>query len=305
MLRAPQRLRSLLFVPGDRPDRVAKAIAATPDGVVVDLEDAVHPARLRQARKQAVAALRAEAGTSVLRMVRVHRADHAAFASDVHAVIGPWLDTVMLPKADTPEDVLRLDAAIADAEASSGIGRGTVGIVPLIESCRGLRRAFEIAGCCARVVAVAFSSGEEGDFMADLGGRWTPDGAALHYPRSRFVCDVRAAGELFTLDGVCMHLDDPGVLGDECALAATLGFDGKLAVHPAQLGEIHRVFTPSPAAVTEARDLLTAYAGGMNDGLGAIRHGGRMVDAANARIARRTLVKAGLDRGDGEGTPGG
>lgn len=303
MLTAPRRLRSLLFVPGDRPDRVAKAIAATPDGVVVDLEDAVHPGRLRQARERTVAALRAGGGTSVLRTVRVHRADHDAFASDVRAVVGPWLGAVMLPKADTPDDVLRLDAALTDAEGSSGIGRGTVGIVPLVESCRGLRRTFEIAGCCARVVAVAFSSGEEGDFMADLGGRWTPDGTALHYPRSRFLCDVRAAGELLALDGVCMHLDDPGVLRGECALATTLGFDGKLAVHPAQLGEIHRAFTPSPVAVTEARDLLTAYADAMSNGLAAIRHGGRMVDAANARIARRTLVKAGS--GDREGIPGG
>ncbi|MBO0829887.1 MAG: CoA ester lyase [Streptosporangiales bacterium] len=300
MSRAP-RLRSLLFVPGDRPDRIAKAITASPDGVVVDLEDAVHPSRLRTAREQAVTALRDAGGTSVLRMVRVHHAGHDAFAADVDAVVGAWLDAVMLSKVDVPGDVLRLDAALTSAETSSGLPHGTVGIVPLVESCRGLRFVHEIAGCSRRTLAVAFSSGEEGDFMADLGGRWTQDGAALHYPRSRFVCDVRAAGDLFALDGVCMHLDDPGVLSSECALAATLGFDGKLAIHPAQLTEIHRTFTPSRDAVTEARDLLAALADATRNGVGATRHGGRMVDAANARIARRTLAKAGHDVGGASG----
>lgn len=297
----PRRLRSLLFVPGDRPDRIAKAVAAGPDGVVVDLEDAVHPARLRTARERAVAALRDAAGAPVLRMARVHRAGHDAFPADVEAVVGPWLDAVMLSKVDAPEDVLRLDAALSDAEASSGLPHGAIGIVPLVESCRGLRNVYEIAGCCRRNLAVAFSSGEEGDFMADLGGRWTPDGAALHYPRSRFVCEVRAAGDLFALDGVCMHLDDPDVLAGECALASTLGFDGKLAVHPAQLPEIQRAFTPSPDAVAEARDLLAALAEATGDGVGATRHRGRMVDPANARIARRTLVRAGDETG---GAPG-
>ncbi|MGH9102632.1 MAG: HpcH/HpaI aldolase/citrate lyase family protein [Acidimicrobiales bacterium] len=286
------RWRSLLFAPGDRPDRIPKAFAAVPDGVIVDLEDGVHPSRLQWARERTVEALSAAGDGGVARLVRVHPAGHEALVADLAAVVGPHLDAVVLPKVDGPADVLELDLTLRDVEADAGLAVGSVGVVPLIESCRGLRRVFETARSSSRVLAMAFSSGEEGDFMADLGGRWTPDGAALAYPRSRFVCDVRAAGGIPALDGVCMHLDDPAVLQSECALARTLGFDGKIAIHPAQLAAVHRTFTPSEAEVEDARRLLEALGAAAAEGVAAARYDGRMIDPANARLARRVLEQA-------------
>jgi len=130
--------------------------------------------------------------------------------------------------------------------------------------------------------------------MADLGGRWTPDGLALNYPRSRFLCDVRAARELLVIDGVSMFLDDPEIWASESRIAAVMGYDGKLAIHPKQIPTIHAAFTPSDGEVAAARGMLSAFAEATRAGTGAIRHEGRMVDPANARVARRVLARAGI-----------
>lgn len=286
MTEAPARLRSLLFVPGDRPDRLAKALASGADGVVVDLEDAVAAARLPQARTAVAGALRALPPASVPVVVRVHGAhDRNALELDIAAAASRRLTAVMLPKVSGPGDVRLLEGVMAAA------GLDGTGVIPLIESCRGLRQVYEVASSSPRVLAMAFSSGEEGDFMADLGGRWTPDGLALQYARGAFLCDVRAAGGMLALDGVCMSLDDGAVLASECAIAATLGFDGKLAVHPSQIPVIHDTFTPSAAEVEDAKAVLSTLQG--SGGPAARRHRGRMIDAANARVAHRVLARAG------------
>ena len=288
----PRRLRSLLFVPADRPERIARAAAAGPDAVLVDLEDAVAASRLEEARRGVAEALRALPSRDALRFIRVHAAGHAAMEADLRAVVGPWLDGLMLPKADEPSHIARLDEALTAAERDRGLTPGATAVIPLVESCAGLRQTYAICRASARIVAMAFSSGEEGDFMADLGGRWTPDGRALEYARSAFLNDVRAAGVPLAVDGVCMHLDDMDILRDECAIGATLGYDGKLAIHPKQVPAIHEAFTPPAEDVAAARRLLAAFAAA-GPGAGVLRHEGRMVDAANLRVARRILARAG------------
>jgi len=289
----------MLFVPADRPDRIHKAAAAGPDAIIVDLEDAVTRSRLDEARTGIVAALRAlvdgaSSDETPRRAVRVHPATDEALGEDVAAIVSPHLDAVMLPKAEGVDDIAILEEALAGAERTNGVPLGHTGIIPLIESCHGLRAAHDIAIVSPRVVAMAFSSGEAGDFMADLGGRWTQDGRALHHARSRFLYEVRAAGVAAAVDGVCMHLDDESVLLSECAIGATLGYDGKLAIHPRQLAAIHAAFTPDEAAVAAAHRLLDAFTAAQEAGEGVIRHEGRMVDTANARVARRVLLQASL-----------
>ena len=294
--------RTLLFAPADRPDRVAKAVAAGPGAVIVDLEDAVHPSRLSEVRPQAAAALAAAAHADVSRIVRVHPAGTGEFADDLAAVIGPWLDAVMLPKIQNPDAIAGVDRALADAESEAGLAAGSIGIVPVVEDCAALRMVFEIAASSPRVAAMAFAGAEEGDFMADLGGSWTPDGSALRYAKSRFVCEVRAACGVPVIDGPSMHLDDPGVWRSECVLSKTLGFDGKVAIHPRQLDTIEQTFMPSPAEIARARQVLAALDAAAANGAGVTRHDGRMIDPANGRAARRILARAGVDR-QPAGTP--
>jgi citrate lyase subunit beta/citryl-CoA lyase len=281
------RLRSLLFVPGDRDDLVPKAVAAGPDAVILDLEDALAPERRDVGRRTVAAALDVIEGPR--RLVRVSE----ELAADLAAVAGPRLDGVVLPKVDGPDDVRHADHALGAAERAAGLPEKSIALLPLVESCRGLSVVTETALASDRVAAMIFSSGEEGDFMADLGGRWTPDGAALHYPRSRFVCDVRAAGEYPVIDGVCMQLERPDALTSESEIARTLGFDGKLVISPRQLPTVHAVFTPSPEEVAQARGMLEAFAAARAEGRAVLRYEGRMVDPANARVARRVLARAG------------
>ena len=288
------RLRSLLFVPGDRPERIAKAVAAEPDAIIVDLEDALSPDHLEQARGAVAAALATVPRDTVRVIVRVHPATHPQMRNDVAAVIGPSVHGIMLAKVDGPNDVVAAATAMDELEAAAGVPVGSTALLPLVESCAGLRLTYEITGASERIVAMVFSSGEEGDFMADLGGRWTPDGLALQYPRSRFLCDARAAADVLVIDGVSMFLDDSDIWASESKIAAVLGYDGKLAIHPKQIPTLHQAFTPSQQEVADAGALLAAFATARRRGQAAIRFEGRMVDPANARVARRILARAGV-----------
>lgn len=287
------RLRSLLFVPGDRPGLVAKAVAAGPDAIIVDLEDAVSAEHLAAARAASGEQLQ-RVDPSTRRIVRVHAASLPAMRDDIDAVVGPGIDGIMLAKVEGPADVEAADAAITAREEAAGVPAGSVALLPLVESCRGLRLVYETARASERVVAMVFSSGEEGDFMADLGGTWTPDGLALQYARGRFVCDVRAAGDALVVDGVCMQLERPDIVDSESRIAQVMGFDGKLAIHPRQVDGLHAVFTPSNEEVAAARGLLDAFEAGAAEGKAVVTHEGRMVDPANALVARRILARAGV-----------
>jgi citrate lyase subunit beta/citryl-CoA lyase len=285
--------RSLLFCPADQPHRVAKAFAARPGGVIVDLEDAVHPSRRERARRDAAEALSAAADPGVTRMVRVNQAGSRDLAEDLAVLAGPWLDAVVLPKVSGPGDVTEVAGRLRAAERARGLPAESIGIVPVIEDCAALLRTEQIARASDSVVAMSFAGAEAGDFMADLGGRWTPDGLALLYPKSRFVCDVRAAGALPAVDGPSMNLRDPDVWESECSLSRTLGFDGKVAIHPKQLETIHRAFTPTAAEVEDARSLLATLEAAAAHARGVSSDGGRMIDSANGRAARRLLRRAG------------
>ena len=293
------QLRSLLFVPGDRPERIPKAVAAGPDAIIVDLEDALAPDHQAAARATVAAALGDVDGDSVRRVVRVHPAADPAMRDDLAAVLGPSADGIMLAKVDGPADVVAAAAAMDELEAAAGVEVGSTALLPLVESCAGLRQTYEITLASERIVAMVFSSGEEGDFMADLGGRWTSDGLALHYPRSRFLCDVRAASDVLVIDGVSMFLDDPAIWASESQIASVMGYDGKLAIHPQQIPTLHDAFTPSDDEVTAARGMLAAFETAQREGIAAIRHEGRMVDPANARVARRVLARAGAASAEG------
>ena len=152
---------------------------------------------------------------------------------------------VILPKADDAQDVQTVAAVLAAIETAGAAPAGSLAILPLIETCLGLRNTFELCRASPRVTGIALASAEEGDFMVDLGGRWTPRSMALAYPRSKMVVDARAAGIEWIVDGVFMNLKDLDALRTECELARELGCTGKMAIHPTQVDVMHEVFSPS------------------------------------------------------------
>ena len=284
--------RTLLFAPGSRPELLTKAQAGDADALIFDLEDSVPVNAKEEARRNVATVLAAGLAKPVFLRINNPRAgdsrsDLAVLeqARDLSQVVG-----VILPKADDGEDVRTVAAMLGAIEERLGAPVGRLAILPLIETCLGLRNTFEVATASPRVCGMALASAEEGDFMVDLGGRWTPNSRALAYPRSKMVVDARAAGLQWIVDGVFMNLQDTEALRTECEIARELGFVGKMAIHPTQVEVMHQVFSPSAEEIDYAKGLLAAFEEGEARGVGAVKYRGMMVDYANVRLARRTLA---------------
>ena len=287
--------RTLLFAPGSRPELLAKAQLSDADSMIFDLEDSVPLNAKDEARKNIADAL--AAGLKKPMFLRISNPRAGDFMADLQVLANAIslvnVAGIVLPKADDADDVQVVAKALKDIEAKNNIQEGTFSVLPLIETCLGLRNGFDIAKASPRVIGMALASAEQGDFMVDLGGRWTPRSLALTYPRSKLVVDARAAGVQWLVDGVFMNLKDTDMLHEECLIARELGFVGKMAIHPTQVDVMHTVFSPSEAEVAYARGLLAAFREGEARGVGAVKFEGMMVDYANVRLAERTLSLAG------------
>ncbi|XBQ16643.1 MAG: CoA ester lyase [Oceanicaulis sp.] len=265
-------MRSLLFVPGSRPDRIAKALEAGADAVCVDLEDAVAPAAKDEAREAVLGALSSPRRFAV----RVNpmetewgREDADALARFAHA---PTF--VMLPKAESAGQVEILNAALGEA--------GAGGIVPIIESALGLRHAWEIAEA-ENVRAVLFGGG---DMAADLGVAM--DFEPLLFARAQVVAAC-AAADVPAIDVPWLDVKDEAGLLKETERVKALGYSAKACIHPAQISAVNHVFTPSAEDVSHAERVIAALdaAGG-----GAALLDGKLIEAPIIRRARRVLETA-------------
>lgn len=258
--------RSLLFVPGDRPDRFEKAASSDTDLVVCDLEDAVSPRSKGTAREEVARWLR-EAGTGA---VRVNAVGTSWYAEDCAALEGlPGLVSVMVPKAEDP-------ASLSELAARLGIP-----LIALVETALGLHHAHDLAAVPG-VARLAFGSV---DFSLDVG--CAEDDVALLHARSSLVVASRAAGAAQPVDGVTLALDDAEAAGVDAARARRLGFAGKLCVHPRQVAAVNAAFSPSPEEVERARRVVAAAGEGA-----ASRVDGQMVDVPVLERSRRTLRQA-------------
>ena len=262
-------LASLLFVPGSRPDRFAKALASDAGIVCVDLEDAVPAEGKVAARAAAVTAL----GPRIA--IRINQLTTRAGLADVLALAERLPEAVLLPKVEHEEQVA-IVASVFGSQAR---------LIPLIETPRGLRRASRIAAH-PQVVALMFGGA---DMAAELGVAlaWAPLLAA----RGALVLAAAEAGKP-VIDVPWIALDDGDGLAREAAAARDLGFTAKAAIHPAQIAAIEAAFRPTETEIADARTALTAFraAGGA-----AVRHEGRMLEAPVMRAYGRVLARAGDD----------
>ena len=280
-------LRSVLFVPGTRPEFLPKAEAAKPDAIILDLEDSVPPQAKDQARSVVAAALRARKGS--LTLLRINHPQGGMIDADVAALAPHASQTILLPKVESGEDVAVVDRALTAFEKTNGLPASTIRLIVGIESPLGLRVLFDALRVAPRVQGAALATAEEGDLLANLGGRWTPEGEALSYCRGKFVCDARASRMSWLLDGAFMALDRDEALDRESRLGRTYGFTGKVAVHPRQVSTINAAFAPTPTEIDRARRMIEAFHQAQARGLGAIKFEGMMVDYANARMAEQLL----------------
>jgi citrate lyase subunit beta/citryl-CoA lyase len=245
--------RSYLFVPGDRPERYAKALAAGADAVIIDLEDAVAPSAKEAARD----ALRAWLTPEQAVLVRVNSADTAWFADDLALAGLPGVAGIVLPKAERPETIARL------------MQQGAQAVLPLIESALGFHNALELARQPG-VERLLFGSI---DFSVDLG--LTEGVEELQYFRSQLVLVSRLAGILPPVDGVTTTLDDIDRITGDTRRARRNGFGGKLCIHPRQVAPVNAAFAPSAEEAAWAARVLQAVEN--TDGA-AVALDGKMVD---------------------------
>ncbi|MEV6283459.1 CoA ester lyase [Kribbella sp. NPDC051770] len=257
-----------LYVPANRPDRFAKAVAAGPDLVVFDLEDAVPVDDKSDARGWAVAWIAARATGSF--EIRVNAPGTPWIEDDLAALAAVPDVRVRVPKVETAADVHAVLAQVPSAK-----------ITALIESPLGLERAFEIASADPRVVAVALG---EADLSSALGVD-TPEG--LTWARGRLVSASRAAGLGAPMMSVYPHVNDEEGLRRTSLQGRTLGFVGRTAIHPRQLPTIVEAFTPTATQLADAADLLAAVEkAGVTEGGVIVLPDGRMVDPAMLGRAR-------------------
>lgn len=281
-------VRSMLFTPGDRLDMVEKATRSGTDAVIVDLEDAVSLDRKVSARNN----LASLPVSPVPIYVRTNAADTGMLWDDVMAMAGSDVVGLILPKAEDPKVISMLDGALTVLERQAGQDEGWINIIPLIESAVGVRLTYEMALASHRVECVMFGGGEQGDLVADLGVEWTPEGIGLLQARSQVLLSSRAAGVPYPMEAVFMDFRDLDALRVECELARTLGYVGKVAIHPAQIPVINEVFTPDPETVAHHRKVLAAFEEAESQGRASIAVDGKMVDYAVARVARTVIARA-------------
>ena len=272
--------RSLLYVPGDRADRLAKAWERGADALIVDLEDAVPPDR-KEAARQIVAEWLADQGArSSDSWLRVTTEDPAR---DIAAMTAP-VGAVIIPKAEV-ESVAAVAGLLDAHEAERGWPGGSIATVPLIETARGLLQAPELAaGPRVRTLMIG-----RADLAGELGLRIDPEGPEFRSLLLGIVVACAAAGSAPPIAPTSTDFRDLDALRDSTRALLALGFRGRTAVHPAQVPVINEVFTPTDAELTEARAIVERFERG---GRGAQADQGQMVDAAVVRRARDVLARA-------------
>ena len=285
-------VRTVLFVPGNRPDRVDKAIRTEADMVAIDLEDSVPLAEKAHARVQVKEKVKQHAGRAV--MVRVNSLDTTLTAGDLAEVLAPGLAAVMLPKVLRPEDVQRMHTLMCEQETARGIPVGSVGLVSLLESALAVENAFGIASAKmshSRPHRMAFGAA---DFTVDMQVAMSTSGEELNYPRARIAVACRAAGIAAPLDSPFMvDLKDMDALRADTLRAKHLGFGGRLCIHPNQIEICNQIYSPTEQEIAIAARVVAAYAEAEAVGKGAIQVDGKMIDYPIVAQYRRVLEISG------------
>jgi len=261
-------MRSALFVPGNRPERFAKALASGADVVIVDFEDAVEESQKVQARENLLAFLNQTPGARV--WVRVNMASHIQHEDDLLACRHSGVDGVFLPKAETSDQVRR---AVETGKS----------VIPIIESALGL----EALPAMAKTPGVLLLTYGRLDLGLDLGLTEGSQGAErmLDHVRYELLLQSRLAGLAMPLESVFPSIDDQVGLEHATRAAAGMGFSGLLCIHPKQVSVVHSALRPSEADLDWAERVIAAY-----DGRGAFRLDGAMVDAPVIARAQRLLA---------------
>jgi len=284
--------RTLLFAPGNHPRRIEKAFTLGADAVILDLEDSVPPAEKAATRApvaQALALPRAGRG-----YVRVNAMGTPWCYGDLVATVANGVDGVVLPKVESAADLHAVDWLLANLERERGLQVGALDLIPIIETTWGVSRLDRILQARTlkpysgvwRVRRVAFGAA---DLSHDLGVSPGPDEVELEYSRARVVLLSRAAGLEGPLDSPWFRLKDAVGYRSAIARSRRAGFQGRLCIHPDQIGPANEGYAPAPEEIAAAERIVAAFRAAEAGGAAAIQVDGQMVDYPIVQRAERLL----------------
>ena len=287
------KLRSMLFVPADSDRKLAKALGSRADALILDLEDAVAPARKPAARQAAAAFVAAQAKVlSASLFVRINPLDSGLALDDLAAVVVPGLAGIMLPKTTSAEDVRRLGYYLDALESRAGMAPGTVRVVPVAtETAQAMLTMASFVPGIPRLAGLTWGAEDLSAALGAISNREADGSLSPIYvfANSMCLCAAASAG-VDAIDTLHADFRDGDGLAAACAVARRRGFRGKIAIHPDQVDIINGAFTPSEAEIAAARRIVDAFAAQPHAGTLSID--GVMVDLPHLKQARRTL---GLD----------
>jgi citrate lyase subunit beta/citryl-CoA lyase len=277
--------RSRLYLPGNETRFMINAGIHKPDGVILDLEDSVHPSEKDAARILVRNALRQIDFFGAERMVRINQGELGLL--DLESIVPHNVHVVLIPKCESAEQVQAVDEKIQSIRKERGV-RPEVYLMPIVESALGAIMAYEIATASPNNVALTI--GLE-DYTADIGTRRTPEGGESFWARSRVVNAARAA-HLQPIDTVFSDVQDMEGLRRSVLEAKSLGFDGKGCIHPRQIKVIHEAFAPAEEEIQRAKKIVLAFDEAEKKGLGVVSLGNKMIDPPVVKRALHTVNMA-------------
>ncbi|MFZ1137935.1 MAG: citrate lyase acyl carrier protein [Candidatus Sulfotelmatobacter sp.] len=277
--------RSRLYVPGSEPKYFINAALHGADALILDLEDSVHASEKDAARLLVRNALRAVDFLQCERMVRINQLPLGL--EDLDEIVPESPDLILIPKVESPSQIIEANARVARIKADYGITRA-IWMMPILESALGIENAFAIAKASDQIVALTI--GLE-DYTADLGVVKTSSGAESLYARQRIVNAAHAAG-LQAIDSVFGDVGDREGLRTWGLNARALGFEGMGCVHPMQIAVIHEAFAPTSGEIERARKIVAAYNEAQQKGLGVVSLGSKMIDPPVVQRALKLMSRA-------------
>lgn len=284
-------LRSLLFVPGNRPNMLERAMGFAPDAFIPDMEDSVPVDEKANAREVVAAHLERLAGTGRLVIPRVNSLDTGLLEADLSAVVSPHIFGVSVGKISTPDHIAAISSMLSRLERERGLEDGSIRILPWIETALAVVKCYEVCTSSPRIAGACF--GAE-DFTNDMGIERTDGDGEIAHARAAVAIAARAA-DVPALDTPYFSFRDADGLRANALGVKAIGFKGKFAIHPAQVDVINECFSPSAAEIENAQRVIEAFEEAERNGRGSTSLDGKVVDVPVVKRARQLLQSAGIE----------
>jgi citrate lyase subunit beta/citryl-CoA lyase len=284
-------MRTALFVPGNRPDRIEKAFNTEADAIIIDLEDAVPLSEKENTRTKVKEKVTQFNDRMIL--VRVNALGSPFIKGDLNETIIEGVNGIILPKVEKADDIHDINKLLLEVEKKRSLPEGSIHLFPLIESAAAVQHVYDIVSTKTkpeRIYTVAFGAA---DYTLDMGIEMTMEGNELYYARSKIAIACKAAGIAPPVDTPFMiDLKNTEALIIDAKRAKELGFQGKLVIHPKQIDPCNRLFSPTPEEIAKAEKIVQAFEEAEAAGMAAIQLEGKFIDYPVVKRSKDILALA-------------